>query len=1267
MLAPTERSQSSTASASSAKHGKPADVQDEPLIRQICRLNNIDYNALSDPTTHIGQLEICHFSVPQLPRLSVFRHLRSLTLTALDIDWVGPALADCKLLEQLWVCETQITDISGIEGCQRLTHFYGNKLSSLEGIARLPMLKTLWVFDNELTDSQELHHLATLEDLNIANNFLAALHPTVSKMQSLKSLNLAGNRISKLNSLLALAHIHTLETLCLSDQNYAETPVCRQPNYQTFLIHHLRYLKQLDALTVTDAIRRSVDGIFAQKNTHVTSMKGSVIWRNVALFQRQLSESIFQYELASAQHVSAVHADLVEAELAQEQGSLTPDQAWTCTLETLRQDLAQVQGRLAEVRAAEHCVYQYLDQLAAVETLLNALEYTTSGSLSFEALSEDGFWEIEDVFFDFIRSQKVEPLSVFRARSCESGDTLYENVARIVALDTSVADLEQVLHQQEGSGSAKAIREALSSRQDVTLSVILAECQLDNAEETERYLPAIILFHRNPAKDALIEKLFRTISYRTLGGVNGRLPLAELSSSLLDESDRRQHTSPAWLKDALETRKQAAANFQLQSSVTQLNFSALPLKMSPETLSQLMSLRQLTLTHARLEAVPSGLAGLPSLELLDLSWNAIQTLPTERSMSSVATLRLDGNRLNMGAVFDLTLFAPNVKVLSLRFNGLNISAGMSVLRARLRSLLQLNGSKTGPVQMSPLSADAVVAKATAELELSRAPHQRKLDVSTITQLSLSACGISDPDMLLLSRAEALQELDLSHNYVTDLGALDRLACLASLNVSNNLLTTVRVEAPKLSKLHVGNNFIASLSASGDRAALPQTLRWLDMSGNRLGDIASLAFLSKLTHLWVNDLSSLTTLVNLRDMADLTVLDLEGNTLTEQPLYRLFAIFHLCSLQILDGEAVTDEELQSARDQFLGNLTFELLREKVGQASFNELLTLDLRNCRLRKISCFQAVECPNLQHVNLDNNALVDVSDLSRLRALRFLSLNGNRIETFVFAVGDGPGEGLWEAMPSMWPCLEELHLNNNAVAKISALCLQRLPSLRVLYLNGNKIIKVSKKSFFTRQPMLTLCLSWQVDGLDRSKQLVRLYLDNNQIRAIEANSFSALVHLRELSMKYVSDRVFHQYAIESDNRLKSLTNLSGLIKLKHLHLANNRLANAADLKQIAIATLVNISLRGNVLSRNPAYRLWLICQLPQLQRIDGVDLTQEEREKARIYEEEHSRSAMTLSPAPSQSVLAASNAVPSTKQVLKFTNVKFDGSDLGLGRTSFS
>lgn len=211
---------------------------------------------------------------------------------------------------------------------------------------------------------------------------------------------------------------------------------------------------------------------------------------------------------------------------------------------------------------------------------------------------------------------------------------------------------------------------------------------------------------------------------------------------------------------------------------------------------------------------------LDSLELLDLSFNSLQSLTFSRNtLGSLEELLLQGNQL---ATLDHHIFhgLPNVKHLQLQQNNLEICSLDQDLQApsdcvSFASIPKLSFLNLSDNRLQTLPADAFASTPLSSLDLS---HNLGLDLD---RRSLS--GLEDSLLHLqlrennLSRLNAdltslrsLKHIDLSTNQLTSLPAWDKESSIESLNLQNNNLVTLDYSTMltlerSLKTLYMGSN------------------------------------------------------------------------------------------------------------------------------------------------------------------------------------------------------------------------------------------------------------------------------------------------------------------------------------------------------------------------------------------------------------------------------------------------------------------------------
>ena len=63
---------------------------------------------------------------------------------------------------------------------------------------------------------------------------------------------------------------------------------------------------------------------------------------------------------------------------------------------------------------------------------------------------------------------------------------------------------------------------------------------------------------------------------------------------------------------------------------------------------------------------------------------------------------------------------------------------------------------------------------------------------------------------------------------------------------------------------------------------------------------------------------------IKSLPRLIILDISGNSLSLDMSYRIYCIFHLKKLKVLDGLSIEHSEMLEAKETFAGRLTEEIL-------------------------------------------------------------------------------------------------------------------------------------------------------------------------------------------------------------------------------------------------------------------------------------------------------------------------------------------------------
>ena len=426
----------------------------------------------------------------------------------------------------------------------------------------------------------------------------------------------------------------------------------------------------------------------------------------------------------------------------------------------------------------------------------------------------------------------------------------------------------------------------------------------------------------------------------------------------------------------------------------------------------------------------------------------------------------------------------------------------------------------------------------------------------------------------LEKCRDIRRLNLSDNEINRIEGIENCPKLEELYLDDNriikienlsLLTNIR-------KLELGKNKINKIEGLEGLPFLCQ----VSLEDNDIYTLNGIQKIPNLMELYIgnNKIDNLNEIHYLRDIPKLIIVDLSGNPLCQENDYRLFTIFNLKKLKVLDGVSIDATESLRAKEAFAGKMSPELLTEKVGKMNdWHSVTELNLSGCSIREVSLLE--HFPSLLHLKCDHNLLADLSGLKGCTSLLSLNLNSNRISCDV-SKGHPPLGKCLEQMQS----LESLSLEGNQIASISGLVL-KLPNLRFLNIRGNDITRV--------------------DGLEHLPQLCDLILDRNKIRGFDERSFTGCHCLRDLRAE--------------ENMIKQLDHLRHLPNLNRLYLTSNRISDLQELEKLdGLDRLSEAYLTGNAVARKTLYRPTLIHRLPNCVIIDGREVLPEEKEKADLF-----------------------------------------------------
>lgn len=205
----------------------------------------------------------------------------------------------------------------------------------------------------------------------------------------------------------------------------------------------------------------------------------------------------------------------------------------------------------------------------------------------------------------------------------------------------------------------------------------------------------------------------------------------------------------------------------------------------------------------------------------------------------------------------------------------------------------------------------------------------------------------------LEKCVKLEVLNLSHNLIGKIEKLDKLLKLRELNLSYNKICKIEgiENMYNLQKLNLAGNEIEHIPPWLGKKV--KSLRVLNLKGNKI--------------------SSLQDVSKLKPLQDLTSLILAENPVVTLPHYLQFTIFHLRSLESLEGQPVTTQDRQEAFERFsleeierlerdLEKKIMETEELKSKQTKFlEEIKNQDKLNKSLKEEAMLQKQSCEELE------------------------------------------------------------------------------------------------------------------------------------------------------------------------------------------------------------------------------------------------------------------------------------------------------------------
>ena len=375
----------------------------------------------------------------------------------------------------------------------------------------------------------------------------------------------------------------------------------------------------------------------------------------------------------------------------------------------------------------------------------------------------------------------------------------------------------------------------------------------------------------------------------------------------------------------------------------------------------------------------------------------------------------------------------------------------------------------------------------------------------------------------------------------------------------------------LKKLDISNNEFDDLTG----IEKSKDLEWFNFENNNIKSITKINKLLNIRELYCagNYINNPKECCQLGKLKKLEIIDLTGNEVCRLVKdLRITMIYYCKLLKNFNRININDQERIKAKEYFTGRLTSEVLEKRlgVGYSTFN-LVELDLSSLKLKdEINLFNKELYPKLTKLNLSRNIFKSFSIFGKLPYLVELNLNYNLFtEIFPKKAKIISGKGIFGL-----PSLESLELAGNQISNLNGI--QFFNKLKILILRENSLAKI--------------------DCINHMEYLTFLDVSFNKLRNCDKPSIGILPSL--------------QVFLCDNNYLKNINGFEKFYSIQSMSFENNKIPDYNSLERLVILeNLKDLSLGNNPITKSINYRNTMIRMFPYLLKLDGKEITNEEKE----------------------------------------------------------
>ena len=418
---------------------------------------------------------------------------------------------------------------------------------------------------------------------------------------------------------------------------------------------------------------------------------------------------------------------------------------------------------------------------------------------------------------------------------------------------------------------------------------------------------------------------------------------------------------------------------------------------------------------------------------------------------------------------------------------------------------------------------------------------------------------------------ATQVLYINLNKISKITNLDQFTELFELYIQNNKIRKIENLPESIKKLDISNNEFTDLTGIENS----KNLEWFNFENNNIKSIAKIIKLFNIREIYCagNYINNPKECWQLGKLKKLEILDLTGNEVCRLVKdLRITMIYYCRLLKNFNRINIDEQERIKAKEYFTGKLTSEVLEKRlgVGYNTFN-LVELDLSSLKLKdELNLFNKDLYPKLTKLNLSRNIFKTFSIFGKLPYLIELNLNYNLFtEIFPKKAKIISGKGIFGL-----PNLESLELAGNQLMNLNGI--QFFKKLKILILRENSLAKI--------------------DSINHMEYLTFLDVSSNKLRNCDKSTIGILPSL--------------QVFLCDNNYLKNINGFEKFFSVQSISFENNKIPDYNSLEKLStLENLKDLAIGNNPITKSLNYRNTIIRMFPNLLKLDGKEITNEERE----------------------------------------------------------